>query len=103
MTNRASGKGMLKVLQASDSGFETAFEALCRRREERDESVDRTVRKIVERVREDGDAEVIAYTRKLDGATLEALEVSRDEWDAGCEQVDPADRAALGKAAMRVR
>ena len=26
MTNRASGKGMLTVLQSSDSGFETAFE-----------------------------------------------------------------------------
>jgi histidinol dehydrogenase len=94
---------MLKVLQASDPGFEAAFEQLCRRREDRDESVDRTVRKIVERIREDGDAEVIALTRKLDGAKLEALEVTRDEWEAGCEQVDPADRAALGKAAMRVR
>jgi histidinol dehydrogenase len=94
---------MLKVLQTSDSGFEAAFEELCRRREEHDESVDRTVRKIVERVREDGDPEVIAYTRKLDGARLDALEVTHDEWEEACERVDPADRAALGKAAMRIR
>ena len=53
MANQASGKGMLKVLQSSDPGFESAFEELCRRREELDESVDRTVRKIVERVREE--------------------------------------------------
>jgi len=103
MANQASGKGMLKVLQSSDPGFESAFEELCRRREERDESVERTVRKIVERVREEGDEEVMAYTRKLDGAKLDVLEVSHDEWEAGCERVDPADRAALGKAAMRVR
>jgi len=94
---------MLKVLQTSDAGFEAAFKELCGRREELDESVDKTVRTIVERVREDGDEEVIAYTRKLDGAKLDLLEVGHDEWEAGCEQVDPADRAALGKAAMRVR
>ena len=29
--------------------------------------------------------------------------MSPEEWEAGCERVDPADRAALGKAAMRVR
>jgi histidinol dehydrogenase len=29
--------------------------------------------------------------------------VTRDEWDEGMEKIDPADRAALGKAAMRVR
>ena len=78
MANRASGKGMLKVLETSDPGFEPAFEELCRRREERDESVDRTVRKIVERVREEGDEEVIAYTRKLDGARIEQIESVRE-------------------------
>jgi len=103
MANQASGKGILRVLNTSDSGFEKAFEGLCLRRDERDESVDRTVRKIVEGVREDGDEEVIACTRKLDGAKVDVLEVTRDEWEAGCEQVDPADRAALGKAAMRIR
>ena len=61
------------------------------------------MRKIIERVREVGDEEVLALTRKLDGAELDALEVTRDEWDAACEKVEPADRAALGKAAMRVR
>jgi hypothetical protein len=54
-------------------------------------------------VREVGDDEVIACTRKLDGARIEALEVSGAEWEAACARVDPADRAALGKAAMRVR
>ena len=102
MASRAS-KGLLKVIEAGKPGFEAAFEALCRRRDARDDGVEKTVRRIVQKVAEEGDAEVLAQTRKLDGAKLEALEVGRDEWDEACERVDPADRAALGKAAMRVR
>ena len=69
----------------------------------RDESIDKVVAKIIESVREKGDSEVLALTRKFDGAALTALEVHRDEWDAGISKVAGADRAALGKAAMRVR
>ena len=67
------------------------------------DEVDRTVRKIVARVRDGGDAELLACIRKFDGAKLEEIEVQPNEWDEACEAVDPADRAALGKAAMRVR
>lgn len=98
-----SSKAILQVLQQGESGFEQAFERLCQRPSEGREGVEQTVRRIVERVRERGDPEVLALTRKLDGARVGALEVTREEWDAGCEQVDPADRAALGKAAMRIR
>jgi histidinol dehydrogenase len=98
-----SSKAILQVLQQGESGFEEAFERLCARPSEGREGVEQTVRRIVERVRERGDPEVLALTRKLDGARIGALEVKREEWDAGCEQVDPADRAALGKAAMRIR
>lgn len=102
---RANAKGtLLRVLDSSRPGFEAAFEKLCRRREAQDgEEVEKTVRKILERVRELGDEEVLALTRKLDGARVRSLEVTRDEWDAACEAVDAGDRAALGKAAMRVR
>jgi len=91
------------VLESSKPGFDAAFEKLCRRRDEHEEDVEKSVRKILERVREVGDEEVRALTRRFDGARVRALEVTRDEWDAACEAVDPADRAALGKAAMRVR
>jgi histidinol dehydrogenase len=103
MAGRSREKGVLRVMETTEAGFDRAFEKLCRRREELDEAIERTVRRIVEKVRESGDAEVLALTRKLDGARLDALEVGRDEWDAACDRVDPADRAALGKAAMRVR
>jgi histidinol dehydrogenase len=100
---RASAKGIPRVLESSKPGFEAAFEKLCRRRDEHEEDVEKSVRKIIERVREVGDEEVRALTRRFDGARVRALEVTRDEWDAACEAVEPADRAALGKAAMRVR
>jgi histidinol dehydrogenase len=41
--------------------------------------------------------------RKYDGNKLEVLEVTPEEWDEACDAIDPADRAALGKAAMRIR
>jgi histidinol dehydrogenase len=103
MAGRAKGAGLVTVLEQGAAGFERAFEKLCRRQQARDESVDKVVRKIVESVREKGDAEVFAQTRRLDGAALDALEVEREEWDAAIAQVPAADRAALGKAAMRVR
>jgi len=102
MASRAS-KGVLSIHQHGERDFATAFRKLCRRRDERDESVDKTVRKIVDDVRQEGDAKVAFYTRKFDGATIAATEVTRDEWDEACDRVDGADRAALGKSAMRVR
>jgi histidinol dehydrogenase len=103
MAGRATGRGALRVLSTEDPGFAQAFAGLCRRREEQAEAVERTVRKILERVRESGDTEVLALTRRFDGARLTRLEVTREEWDAGVAKVDPADRAAIGKACMRVR
>ncbi len=103
MAARASSKGVLPVLETAKPNFRKAFEKLCERGGANDDSVEKTVRRILERVAEHGDEEVVALTRKFDGAKLDALEVTRDEWDAACESVDGADRAAIGKAAMRVR
>jgi len=103
MASRASAKGPMTVLDASQSGFEKRFAALCDRRFEADGAVEKGVRKILGQVREGGDDALRALVKKHDGVTLDALEVTGDEWEAGIEAVDPADRAALGKAAMRVR
>jgi histidinol dehydrogenase len=103
MASRTKAKGVLPVLKTDDSGFETAFAKLERRREQESEDVEKDVRRIVEQVREGGDEELLACVRKYDGAKLDTLEVTREEWEEGVEAVDPADRAALGKAAMRVR
>jgi len=90
-------------LRSDEPGFAAAFEKLCRRRHAAGQDVEKGVRKILERVREGGDAELLACVRRFDGAKVEALEVKREEWDRAVDSVAPADRAALGKAAMRVR
>jgi histidinol dehydrogenase len=91
------------VLRTDASGFDAAFEKLVRRREQGAEDVERNVRRIIERVRQGGDKELLACVRKYDEAKIDALEVTRDEWERAADSLDPADRAALGKAAMRVR
>ena len=106
MASRPTAKGVLPVLIADAPGFKTAFAKLANRRRADAEDVEKVVRKIVDRVRDEGDEGLLASIRKFDGSKLPnvaALEVERDEWDDACERVDPADRAALGKAAMRVR
>jgi histidinol dehydrogenase len=103
MASRSGARGVVPVHHSGEGSFRAAFRRLARRRDQRDESVEKAVRKIIEQVREGGDAALRQLVRKHDGARVEALEVTRQEWDAAVERVDPADRAALGKAAMRVR
>ncbi len=100
---RTNGKAPLRVLTAGEAGFENAFGKLTRRRVETDDLVEKTVKKIIERIREGGDKELLACVRKYDSPKVDAFEVTREEWDEAAERIDPADRAALGKAAMRVR
>jgi len=102
-TRTTTKKGVLPILKTEEAGFERAFSKLVQRRDREAEDVERTARKIIERVRDGGEAELRACIAKYDGAKLSKLEVTREEWDEAAEAVDPADRAALGKAAMRVR
>ncbi len=103
MASRGSEKTVIPILRSDEPGFEAAFRRLEARRSAQDDAIEKTVRKIVERVRDGGEKELLAIVRKLDSPKVARLEVTRDEWDAGVERVNPADRAALGKAAMRVR
>ena len=103
MASRASARPILPVLRTEEAGFERAFEDLVRRRDLGRRELEEEVRSILEQVRKGGDEALLELTRRFDGVRPEPLEVSAAEWDAGVDAVDPADRAALGKAAMRVR
>jgi len=103
MAPRTTSQGVLPVLQADAPDFEARFAKLLRRRDQSADDVEKAVRKIIARVREGGDRELVACIRKFDGNKSGELEVTAEEWDEGCETIDPADRAALGKSAMRVR
>ncbi|HXV37533.1 MAG TPA: histidinol dehydrogenase, partial [Myxococcota bacterium] len=106
MASRTTAKGIVPVLRTDSPDFAKAFAALVDRRRSDAEDVEKVVRKIIERVREGGDAELLSLVRKLDQSKIgssKQLEVTSREWEAAGEAIDPADRAALGKSAIRVR
>ncbi len=66
-------------------------------------SVEEAVRRIVADVREKGDAAVRDYTRRIDGAEPDGLEVPKERWAAALQEL-PADlTGALRTAAERIR
>ena len=106
MASHSKAKGIVPVLRTDSANFETDFARLVDRRHTDAADVEKVVRKIIDRVREGGDSELLALVRKFDQtkiANVKQLEVSREEMEEAGEVIDPADRAALGKCAMRVR
>jgi histidinol dehydrogenase len=61
------------------------------------------VRSIVRKVRAEGDAALRRYTKRFDGARLDSLEVSTEEFAAAPDNVDPAVRRALEAEIEAVR
>ena len=102
MAAKSSAK-LMRVFKSDDANFEEQWRAVCGRRVDSVLDVEKDVAKIIADVRARGDEALKAFVKKFDGASLDRLEVSGEEWDDACEQVDSADRAAIGKAAMRVR
>lgn len=102
MAARTTAK-LMRVIKVDAADFADEWQKVCGRREDSVLDVDADVAKIVAAVRADGDEALLGFVKKFDGAKLSLLEVANDEWDDACDQVDSADRAAIGKAAMRVR
>jgi histidinol dehydrogenase len=67
-----------------------------------DKSVEETVRKIIEEVKNRGDKALFEYTRKFDKADIDVLEVSGDELSNAHEQVSDKLIKALHSAAERI-
>ena len=65
--------------------------------------VSEAVRAIIADVAERGDAALLDYARRFDGAQLHALEVSREEIDQAYSRVDPALIQVLEQAAENIR
>ena len=60
------------TLSSAQPDFEAAFTALLATKREVSEDVDATVRGILADVRRDGDAALVAYTKRFDRLDLEA-------------------------------
>ena len=65
--------------------------------------VENVVSAILSDVRENGDQAVLAYTRKFDGAELDALEVSQEEIQQAFAGVEPEFLDILKEAADNIR
>ena len=99
----AKATKLMRVFKSDDAKFTDDWKSVCDRRVDSVLDVEEDVAKIIAAVRKNGDDALRGFVKKFDGAAVESLEVTQEEWDEGCDQVDSADRAAIGKAAMRVR
>ena len=76
---------------------------LLERRPNDEESLREAVRKILDRVKVEGDAALLDMASRFDGVQLDALEVPRSRWEEAAERVDPAVRSGLERAARNIR
>jgi histidinol dehydrogenase len=92
-------------LDTSDAGFAQAFTALVEGRREASADVTRDVATIIRAVRDDGEAAVTAFTRKLDRHDLNdtGWQIEPATCAAAYEALDPDLRDALNLAATRIR
>ncbi len=96
----------IQRLSSADAGFDAQLSKLLAFEASTDEAVERAVSEILAAVRLEGDAAVLAYTRRFDGveaASLAELELSRADLDAALAGLPVAQRTALEEAAARVR
>ena len=92
-------------LATADPAFPAAFAALVEARREADGDVSRDVAAILADVRARGDAAVAEYTARFDRHDLAAggWQIGREQCRAALGSLDPALRAALELAAIRIR
>lgn len=96
---------MAVTLRQSDADFEQRFAAFLTTKREVSADVDATVREIIARVRAEGDAALIDYTKTFDRADLSAIGIAVSREDiAGAYAVADADTIeALKFARDRIR
>jgi histidinol dehydrogenase len=63
---------------------------------------ERTAR-IIDRVRADGDAALLAFAREFDRAELTAIDVPREQWQRALDALPPDLRRAMERAAANIR
>jgi histidinol dehydrogenase/sulfopropanediol 3-dehydrogenase len=69
----------------------------------RDDGLYQTVREIIARVREEGEAALLEYTRRFDQVTLDTAAVDRNAVDGAYREVPPETVSALRFARDRIR
>jgi len=93
----------MKILSHSDSGY-ASFVKRLNRRAIPDPGVRELVGEIIAEVSAKGDAALLAYTKRFDGATLKTkdLFVSEEEFAAAAKAVTPATRRAVTRTLKNI-
>lgn len=93
----------MKILSHSDSGY-ASFVKRLNRRAIPDPGVRELVGEIIAEVSAKGDAALLAYTKRFDGATLKAkdLFVTEEEFAAAAKAVTPATRRAVARTLKNI-
>ncbi|GBC94031.1 Histidinol dehydrogenase [bacterium HR15] len=94
---------MIQILDSRGDLPERVRVQLRRIAQEYPAEAEATVRMICERVRQEGDTALLAFTRQWDCPNLTALEVSNEEFDRAAHQIEPSLRNAIRLAIVRVR
>ena len=91
---------MIQILQ---NPSRDTWEALCRRPASDNPVVLERVKRILQRVKEQGDEALRALSQEIDGRPLDAIEVSKADIKRAEESVSPAVKAAVAEAAAHIR
>ncbi len=96
---------MARLLNTRDPGFQSAFTALLRDRNEAVADVADTVRAIIDDVRRRGDEALHEYTTRFDGfdSRSTGLRITAEEIAQARARIDPEVLEALALAAERIR
>ncbi|MGK7346792.1 MAG: histidinol dehydrogenase [Candidatus Nitrospinota bacterium M3_3B_026] len=95
----------MRILETKDPVFEKTMALLERRLEAGSSGAGKAVERIIKDVKRRGDAAVLAWTKRLDGAsyTARSMRVSEREMAKAEKLSDPETARALKKAARRIK
>jgi len=94
---------MIRVFEKTSPDFQRRLDGLTNRNTELSEQIEAAARRTIAKVRTGGDAAVRALTAEFDKRQLDALELPASEWDELAARTAPEVRAAIERAAQRVR
>ncbi|MDR3296272.1 MAG: histidinol dehydrogenase [Clostridiales Family XIII bacterium] len=94
---------MIKTVVADGRAEFLALEKMENRANGRSRETEETVLRILDDVRENGDAALQKYNEKFDGGRPDSLEAGKDACKAAFDAAEPAFRGALERAADNIR
>lgn len=94
---------MIRIVAKADPKFGPLVASLVDRAAALPEHIEAAARDVIRQVRRGGDAAIRELTQHFENRRLDALELSKSDWQAIAARVDPAVRATLETAAARIR